>query len=179
MANSKQRRLSELNDRHLSFNGKNYVYSDMFTKDKGYILTNEDSKQYVLYSARLVFSASVAFILLFTVKQPILCVAVFAVLYVVLEVLFRTKFLPKLPIINNYEKPAKLGLVEGMCQRFSKTRLILLAVFGIALVILIPINVKLQGYEGLLMYANYAISIGLALYEVLVIIAIVKKAKEK
>jgi len=179
MANSRQRKLSDLNDRHLAFNGKNYIYSDLFTGNKGYILTNEDSKKYVLFSARLMFAASVAVLLFFVLKQTVLAAVAFVVFYVFLEVLFRTNFLAKLPVINNYERPAQPGLIEGICQRFSKTRLILLAVFGFGLVVLIPVNVKLQGYEGLLMYANYAISMGLAMYEVLLIIAIAKKAKEK
>lgn len=175
MANKKHKSISSLNDSHIVFNGKNYVYSDMFTGDTGYVLLNSDTERYALLSSRLVASVSVGMIVFFLMKNVVLALVIGIGLYTVAEILFRVKFLPSLNTIKNYQRPKRLNPIDNLVVNFSFGRLALMIAFGTALVVLIPINAKLNNYEGLIYYANYTIAAGIAIYVIIVIIAIIKK----
>ena len=175
MANKKHKSIASVNDRYLVYDGKNYVYADGFTGDKGYILTSNETEKFVIYSSRYALGLSVGILLFFLTNQVVLSIVLGLLTYVVFEVLFRTRFLKTLPVIEKYNKPKAKGIVEGLVDKHTKMSLILMALLMGGIVILIPVNIHLQNYTGTLLYCNYIIFAALLIYEIIIIIALIKK----
>lgn len=176
MAKTNQRKISELNDMFIYQSGKNYVYCGPFS-NKAYILTNENAREYAVFSARYFIAISVLILLALTTTKVVLSIVVGVATFVVLEVLFRTKFLANLPVVENFVKPEKANIIEGLAGKYSKNRLIAVVVMCLALVVLIPIYAKLQNYQGAMLYLNYVVTAGVGIFTLLVIIALIKKNK--
>lgn len=179
MANARQRKLSDLNDRFLYQYGKNYVYCGPFSK-KAYILTNENAKAYSFFSTRYMIVLSIVVLLFILNVKPIISIIAGVISFIVFELAFRLKFLKDLPVVENFEKPKRLSTIENLTENFSTTRIAILIFCGVGLAILIPINaLYLQHYEGLILTANIAVAIGVGVYSLMAIIALIKKLKNK
>lgn len=175
MTNKKHKSIASISDRHIVYDGKNYIYADSFTGDKGYILTSNETEKFVIYSSRFVLGLSVGILLFFLTNIIVLASVLGILTYVVLELLFRSRFLASLPLIENYDRPKAKSIIAGMLDKYSKTKLILMAIFMGGIVALIPVNIHLQKYTGLLLYSNYAILVALTVYELVIIVALIKK----
>ena len=175
--NKRHKSIETLNDRHIYNDGKNHIYADAFTGNKGYILTSKETESYAIYSSRVMLGLSFGIILFFVLNQLYLAIAVGLTVYVALEVLFRVRFLKNCPVIENYNRPKNETILHNLVTKYSRTRLILMLIFSLGIVVLIPINVKVQNYEGILIYANYLICLMMFVVAIVLIIAIIKKAK--
>lgn len=178
MARTNQRRISDINDMFIYQSGKNYVYCGPFSK-KGYIVTNDNARAYTLFASRYILAITVLLFLALTTKNVLLSIGAGILTFVFFEVLFRVKFLANLPVIDNFVKPQRASIVESMAESFSVPRIIALICFGVGLVVLVPINAKLQNYEGMLLYVNYAVAIGVGIYTLMGITALIKKLKNR
>lgn len=177
MTNKKHRSIASVNDRNLHHDGKNYIYADIFTGNRGYILTSNDTEKFAFFSSRYALALSVGVLLFFITNKTLLAIVLAIAVCIGSEIAFRTTFLSKLPMIENYNRPKAKSIVDNLIDKQSKIRLILMSIFLAGIIVLIPINTKYQGYEGVLLYCNYLIMAGMAIYEIFVLIALIKKIK--
>lgn len=171
--------LANLNDRHVNYNGKNYIYSDMFTKSKGYILNNSDVQKYTFYASRTLIGLTAGILVYVFLKIFVPAIIIGLVIYVGLEIAFRTKFLSDKISIDNYTPPKRESYIKSMAKTFTIKKLAFILIIGISIAILIPINIKQNQFEGLILYANYLIFIGIIAYSIVVILALINKIKNK
>lgn len=179
MANTNQRKISDINDRFLYPYGKNYVYCGPFSK-KAYILTNDNAKSYLLFSARYMIALSVTVLLFVVTSKALISLIAGIATFVVFELVFRLKFLTDLPTVENFVKPERANIIDSLVEKYTVWKMAVLIFCGIGLAVLIPINAYyLQKYEGIILTANFAVAIGVGIYSIIAIIALIKKLKNK
>lgn len=125
--------------------GRN-VYLNRFNKT-GYIITDADEKSYRMYSMRFVLGIIVFILLNGFVLSPLLSALAGVVVYVILEIRFRTKFLPDLTQVPNFE-PASKESPLIVASREEKKRIMMKCVLYLAFSILMAINTYLQAQQG-------------------------------
>ena len=57
--------------------------------------------------------------------------------------------------------------------------MVLIILVGVSIAVLIPINIKQNHFTGLTLYLNYLILIGIVVYLVLIVIALINSLKNK
>lgn len=179
MQNKRINKLEDLHDRHVNYNGKNYIYSDMFTSNKGYILNNSDVDSYNFYASRFLIGVTAAILVYVFLKIIIPAIIIGLVIYIGLEIAFRVKFLKTKISIDNYTPPKKESYISTLTKSFSIKKMVLIILVGVSIAVLIPINIKQNHFTGLTLYLNYLILIGIVVYLVLIVIALINSLKNK
>ena len=113
---------------------KGTVLYDWLTK-KGYQLTSSDVGKYSLSQAFLPVAVVLIYILVVFVKMkwtPAIIIAVIA--YIAMRIIYRIRFLNKLPFIENYKRPDDGNIFLNASKKYSKVRLILLIILALALI---------------------------------------------
>lgn len=113
---------------------KGTVLYDWLTK-KGYQLTSSDVGKYSLSQAFLPVAVVLIYVLVVLVKLdwiPSILIAIVA--YIVMKIVYRIKFLNKLPFIENYKRPDDGNIFINASKKYSKARLILLIILALALI---------------------------------------------
>ena len=102
------------------------VYSSLFMKKKGYLINDNNANEYYSYSLRL-FESVFAFItvILITGDNYLLAIGAGLIIYTVITALFHAKFLKKLPVLNNFEKPKKDNYIISTAKEIGYGRLFL------------------------------------------------------
>ena len=164
MAN-RSMKASELTGRHIYQTNNKTVYADYFTKNYGYIITDEDVDKYHSYSLRLFESILGFALLLFVTKSNIIISFLISLLaYVVISLLFYLKFLKSLPKIENFKKDKKDGYIISTAKEMSIKRILaltlILIVFAIA-VIYYPI---FNNYEESMRILMFCLGIGIGIF---------------
>lgn len=141
---------SELTGRSIYQVKNKTVYSDIFTRNCGYIITDENADKYHSYSLRLFESIFAFAILLFVTKSNVLIsFGVSFLAYVIISLLFYLKFLKTLPKVEPFKKEKKDGYVVSTAKEMSMVRIfaitILCAIFT-ASIFYYPIA---NNYEGI------------------------------
>lgn len=125
--------------------GRN-VYLNTFNKT-GYIITDADEKGYHLYSMRFIIGV-IAFVLLNGfILSPILAAVIGIGAYALLEMRFRTKFLPDLTQVPNFEPVAKESALNTASRDETK-RIMIKCFLYLAFSILMAMNTYLQASNG-------------------------------
>lgn len=140
------------------------VYYDRFSK-RAYLLKDVE-KTYQLYSMRF-FLGIAAIVIIYAFKLPLwLCVVLGIAVYAFMEFKFR-RFLSNLTQMTNFVLEKKISKVDAERQK-PLNKVILKIVLFILLATLLVINVKQQGYTGVVLYLNYAFAVAsvfMALFE--------------
>jgi len=178
MANKKPRDISKIQSRNIHYNGKNFIYADAFTKNVGYVLSNNEAERIAFFETRYFLSISMGVVAFFVFKNILIGLAVGIGMVILTELSFRLKFLKELPVIENYQKPKPKPLLDIMEANYSIKRLVILILFGLGITILVPINAKMSNYEGMNLYLNYVISAGMGIFVILVVITLLRKLKK-
>lgn len=156
--------------------GRN-VYLNKFNK-MGYIITSEDEKGYRLYAMRFIVGLIVFVLLNGFITSPILAFLLGIATYVVMEVKFRTKFLPGLTQLPNFEPVAKESPINA-AAREDQSRIVLKCFLYLAFGILMALNTYQQTIEGTLegvmIYASYAIAVAGVVMFVFEVLAFFRK----
>lgn len=108
------------------------IYYDIFTHN-GYILTASDTSTYTM-SAIFIPAAIVIFYVLITFNVPtVIGIIISVVAFIIMQVIYRFKFLYKLPCISNYQRTKRNGLSETLANNCTKVRLVVLTILAFAL----------------------------------------------
>lgn len=111
------------------------VYQDFLTKD-GYIITNRDVETYSRYSLRLPLAIMASCVVMIFATNLLIAIGVFVLIEVGMYILMRVKFLPKLPVIENYKHPKRESLIESQAKAVSKRKCIVFISLSAVLVLL-------------------------------------------
>lgn len=155
----------------------NPIYYDFLTK-KGYMLRDHNLKDYRMYSNRFIFSFGFGILVEMFLKMPLLAVLSGVIALIVLEILFRKKFLPSLSLVGNFKKEKEESLIVKMAQT-DVSKLIAKIICYLLISILLIVNLKMEGYEGLFAIASYLISAITLLIAILNLLALFKKGLAK
>ena len=170
---------NQLNGMMLYHEPKRTVYYDIFSK-KGYIINNAEAREYLLYSTRYSGMGLLGFFIFYATNNLVVSLVCAVVGLVLLEVLFRFKFLYKLPSINNYKRPKKAGYVAETAERDSYFKIILLIVCGILFALMIGSYMSNGLYDTTLTtILAYALVYGSLFISMLNVLALFKKIKNR
>ena len=135
MANKKQKKASELKGFNIYQDPKKgTVLYDWLTR-KGYQLTTSDVGTYSLSQAFLPVSVVLVYGLYRFFKMDMYKAIIISIIaYIVMRLIYRIKFLNKLPAIENYKRPDDGNIFQNAAKKYSKARLILLIILAVALV---------------------------------------------
>lgn len=178
MNNNQDIRLEDIKDRNVYHNGKNYIYCGPLS-NKGYILTKDCTKQYVFYANRLMISVYAGLLAIFITRNALISIAVTLVTYTAFLILFKIRLLDDLPVCENFVKPKREGFITGFAKESTPIRLLATFVLSLAIAGLLLYNTKLANYEGWLLYINYALIIGIAVYGLIGLVSLIIKIKNR
>lgn len=126
----------------------------------GYVLTDK-TKPFRTYSSRF-FIGGIAAIFAYMFELPlIMCIFLGIAAYALMEFKFR-KFLQTLPQIPNFKPVNHMGTIQSEANLDTKKIIIKIFLF-IALSVLLIVNAYQQGYEGVILYLNWAIAVAAAI----------------
>ena len=151
------------------------VYSNPFMKN-GYVISDSDVRQYSFYAGRLWVSVllGLASFLMFDL-HPLIAIGIGLAFYLVSTAFFVFSYLDKLPLLKNYKKPQRTGLIDEKAQTSSVGRLVGTALLSFALAVLILLNAKQSAYEDLLLYCSYAFAAFMAVTGIMNIVYLIRK----
>ena len=113
---------------------KGTVLYDFITK-KGFQLTTSDIGGYSLSQAFFPVAIVLVYILYQFVKLDMVKSVIISVIaYIAMRLIYRFKFLNKLPYVENYQLPDNGNIFINAANKYPRIRLILLAILAVALV---------------------------------------------
>ncbi len=125
------------------------VYCGPFMKS-GYVIPNSEVRAYTIYSARYVLAVSVGVIPYFLFDNPYLGIGIGLAVLIVLELMFRLKFLKNLRKIEHFERPKRDNFMERNVRNTSAGQLLISVLLSVAFVAALIYNfyvMKFQGFE--------------------------------
>ena len=157
-----------------------YVFYNIFNKTAYLLSAAEDIKKYTIFQTRLTLSIVVGFFVLNFFKMPILGVSLGVGIYVVMTVVFYTKFIANLAVAKNFDRKGQDSFLMRYLAPMSNTRIMLAVVLLVAISLLIIVNVKINDFDQLTIILNYIISGIAAIAAIILLVAyIVKLRTEK
>ena len=103
----------------------------------------------------------------------------FIALMILTESLFRFFFFYKLPEVKNWKPEKRETVVSYLENNYSSARLTVLTVLLLALAAVIPLYTYIEEMKGIEYYLNYLIAAVALVFAVIVIIALVRKKRNK
>lgn len=152
------------------------IYSDFITGKKGYIITDSTLPTFNKYELRLPLALCVFVLLYFLVKLNLfISIGIGLAIYLVISILFYTKFLNELTETENFEKK-KEGFLDITAETKPTASVIISVVVAILLGVLSIINGS--RYDDIyIRYLNYIIAIVAFIYALMMLVVCVKKIK--
>lgn len=154
--------------------GRNIVYDWYFKK--AYYITKNDEQQYRLYGMRFPLAIIVGFLLISNVNVY-LGLGVGVAIFVIGEILYHAIFLNRLNEVPRFKKPDNGPFHVQLAHRMNAKRLILSIIATSLLMILLVINAQVNGYEGMLLYLNYAFAIASFVFGYFHLLALIYQKK--
>lgn len=137
------------------------VYSNPFTK-KGWIINDIDARDYLQYSMRIMYAAfGVLFGFIFF-KNVLFAFIVGLIVYLVTTGFFVFKFLPRLPVIENFEKPEQEPYIIRNAKIQTKTSSVLMMIMAFSMGIFLIYNGFHNNYTGVSLVCDLLLA-GIAL----------------
>lgn len=93
-----------------------------------YIITNSVLNKWSAWSMRLPGVLFATCLLIVIGINPIFAVIIGLIAYIVITIIFYTKFLPSLAINTNFKKPASEGFIRDMAKKFELSSLLFISV---------------------------------------------------
>ena len=178
MANRKNRKASELKGIGVYQDPKKGTILYDFLTKKGYQITTSDVPNYTISKSFLPVAVIIFYILYVMIKLDFVKSIVIAVVsYVVMRILYRVKFLNKLPYIENYVRPDSEGLLTRTARDYSYMRLNLLSIMSFAIVILSIIYIKTTELETIKYYGFLLLTLAAVLMFIFSTTAFIIKRK--
>ena len=150
------------------------VFFDIFTRN-GYILTSKDTKWYTLSITFLPVAIIIFYFSVYFKFSYLIAGIAAIVFYTGASFLYRFLFLYKLPCVENYSISKRKSLVENLTKTYSKQRLIVVAIFLVALVGTMSAYILTSDFTGIIFYALWVIVGFITAFLIIVIIALSRK----
>lgn len=143
-----------------------YVYYDPFTK-RGYLLLDKNIKQFYFYQNRYLY-VIIALILFTGFIANVYASLGFGIMAViVLEYLFRVRYLNSLTILGNFKPVNKASTLRRSLNPETRGKMLIKSFLYTALSVLLVINAYIEQYELWLFVGTCAVAvvtIGIAIY---------------
>ena len=157
---------------------KGTIFYDIFTK-RTFIITTSDVQKYLVYTSMFPACILISFGVMSLLSLNLVDMMImFIALMILSESLFRF-FFYKLPEVKNWKPEKKETVVSYLENNYSSARLTLLTVLLIALAAVIPLYTYIEEMKGIEYYLNYLIAAIALVFAVIVIIALVRKKRNK
>lgn len=155
--------------------GRDIYYDRLFTK-KAYLIPTHLFGKFSLYQSRYIFPIAIFALLAgFIVETKIALLISIAVL-VVMEILFRFKFLPDLPEAKRFKPSADQSFMKRMVGNGSKKKMLIRAALYLALAILLVLNaMQMENLDTLNKVVTGIISAGAVILSIITLIAALQK----
>lgn len=133
---------------------KRTVYAPFYSKN-GYILTNENCKEYKNYVTNYLF-AFLVFSLAYIFTTKLWFSVLLGVLFLIgAFIAFYLRFIKKATIIENYKRPYKDNFFLRQAKSLDNKRICTIIICCVLLCLMILLNGKIANYEGSYLYLNY------------------------
>lgn len=158
------------------------VYFDILKK-QAYIITSEKEQKYAIYATRYIIEVAIAIFICSNYKLSYYWgIGVFVVAFIIGELIFRYKYLYKLPILKHFQKKKKEAFFIRISKNTSMSRALIITILSIVLAVVGIINFYVTKYNpyGAIMFlfeCCMAVAGGLIaiLYIIIIIIKLIKK----
>lgn len=150
------------------------VFYDILTRN-GYILTSKDIKTYNLSIAFLPIAVIIFYFALQLKLNTTISLLIALGIYVVAELIYRFAFLYKLPCVEHYKITKENSIINNLTKTYSKQRLIVLAIFLLALVILMALYILTSDFSKIISILLWIVVGFSFVFFILVLIAIKNK----
>ena len=158
---------------------KGTIFYDIFTK-RAFIITTSDVQKYLVYTSMFPACILISFgVMSLLTLNLVDMMIMFIALMILSESLFRFFFFYKLPEVKNWKPEKKETVVSYLENNYSSARLTLLTVLLIALAAVIPLYTYIEEMKGIEYYLNYLIAAIALVFALIVIIALVRKKRNK
>ena len=158
---------------------KGTIFYDIFTK-RAFIITTSDVQKYLVYTSMFPACILISFGVMSLLSLNLVDMMImFIALMILSESLFRFFFFYKLPEVKNWKPEKKETVVSYLENNYSSARLTLLTVLLIALAAVIPLYTYIEEMKGIEYYLNYLIAAIALVFALIVIIALVRKKRNK
>ena len=173
--NNKNNRLGGL---HIYTDAKGrYVFYNVFNKTAYLLTATDDIRKYTIFQTRLAISILVGFVVLNFLDMPVLGVILAVAIYVVMTVIFYTKFIANLAVAKGFDIKSQDSFLMRYIGSMSNTRIIVGIVMLVALSVLVIVNVKISDFNQLTNILNYIISGIAAILAVILVVAYILKLR--
>ena len=126
--------------------GRN-VYYDKLTKE-AYLIQDKDFKSFSFYSNRYVLVVGSIIVFSVFLESFVVCTSIALCLVIVLEIIFRKKYLPTLIKLDNFKANNKLSYVDQEVDGNSSSKTKLKVFLFILLAILLGANAYIEEFKG-------------------------------
>lgn len=157
---------------HIYIDKRNrYIHYDNFTK-KGYLIDRQSEDKYRLYQNRFIFIVCLMVLCIDFFSSWFTFFGFFAILFVLIELVFRYTFLLKLRTVATIEKATKYTMVKEVAESKDKKKVLLKIGLYSAFGVLIIVNAYLSDFDtstfilclGLSFFAFYYVYINILAY---------------
>ena len=158
---------------------KGTIFYDIFTK-RAFIITSSDVQKYLVYTSMFPVCILISFGVMSLLSLSLVdMIIMFIALMILTESLFRFFFFYKLPEVKNWKPEKRETVVSYLENNYSSARLTVLTVLLLALAAVIPLYTYIEEMKGIEYYLNYLIAAVALVFAVIVIIALVRKKRNK
>ncbi|MBQ1534220.1 MAG: hypothetical protein IIZ64_05345 [Erysipelotrichaceae bacterium] len=158
---------------------KGTIFYDIFTK-RAFIITSSDVQKYLVYTSMFPACILISFGVMSLLSLSLVdMIIMFIALMILTESLFRFFFFYKLPEVKNWKPEKRETVVSYLENNYSSARLTVLTVLLLALAAVIPLYTYIEEMKGIEYYLNYLIAAVALVFAVIVIIALVRKKRNK
>lgn len=142
-----------------------------------YIITNSVLDKWSAWSMRVPGCLFVTCMLIVIGINPIISLVIGLIGYVIIAILFYTKFLPSLAVNTNFKKPASQGFIRDTAKRFELSSLLFISICSLIFGFISLFNVFRQSEE--LVARNINLAFGLVFLVVAIFFGIITYIKKK
>lgn len=152
--------------------GRN-IYFDRISK-MGYVIQDKDVKMYTVYSNRYIIPITAAILLGYFVVEPIWAALFAVVLIIVMEVMFRKRFLPSLTRMEKFKPTKRASMLQRVMDTNDKKKVLVQTLLYLSLAVLLVWNAMDMGMQGFMFGASCALSLAAIGAAILHIVAYIK-----
>ena len=135
------------------------VYYDIFTR-KGYVILNKDVDTYRKFISIIFIIIVLPFFLVQVFSFSVVKAFAFSlVVFLIVLIIFKTRFIYKLSVIENYVPSKKQRLYITLAEKLTTLRLVLSTIAAFLTSILLAIYTVIEKYEGLNLILLYIVAI--------------------
>lgn len=155
------------------------VYYDILTGN-GYIFTTSDTKYYTLSVAFLPIAVIIFYFTMQFGLSTVWSLVLAIVSYIVMQAIYRIKFLYKLPVVKNYKAQKKDTIVTNLAKGYSIQRLAVLCILSSLLIAATVGYIYFNDLEDLPLVGMIIVAcIAIGLFIVCILALATKKTQEK